>query len=160
LTISQEDEDKKLVETVEKSCYAGVTTEKITYTPYAPVEVCKEPESGVNATTIELFATPSSVDSGSSVTFRGKLMKSASGEGIGCVTVHVFERDRSFLRDDLLAHGSTEPDGTFAINWTAKQKDFWDDKIQVYTKFVGTENYASAKSDVHKMQVLWYAKRK
>ena len=160
LTVSQEDEDKKLAETVEKSCYAGVTTKKITYVPYNPVEVCKEPVSGVHATSIELFATPSSVDSGNSVTFRGKLMNKASREGIGCVTVHIFESDRSFLRDDFLAHGQTESDGTFAINWTAKQKDFWDDKIQVYAKFIGTEHYTPTRSDVHKIQVLWYAKRK
>lgn len=64
------------------------------------------------------------------------------------------------MRDDLLAYGSTKPDGTFAIDWIAKQRDFWDDKVQVYARFVGTENYTSSKSDVYPMNVLWYAKRK
>ncbi|MBN1357428.1 YegP family protein [Candidatus Bathyarchaeota archaeon] len=160
LTVTQEVKDKQLAEEVEKSCYAGATTEAITYNPYENVEVCKEPAPGVNATTIELSAPPSVVDSGSLVTFKGRLTMSDSGEGIGCVVVHMFERDRSFLRDDLLAFGQTEPDGTFAIDWTAKQKDFWDDKVQVYARFVGTDNYTHSRSDVYHMKVLWYAKRK
>ena len=51
----------------------------------------------------------------------------------------------------------TNNDGTFAINWEAKQRDFWDDKVQVYARFKGTENYKPAKSDVKQMKVLWYA---
>jgi len=83
-----------------------------------------------------------------------------SMEGVGCVEVHIFERDRSFMRDDLLASGMTERDGTFSIDWVAKQMDFWDDSVQVYAKFAGTENYKPSKSEVYKMKVLWYAKRK
>jgi len=90
----------------------------------------------------------------------GKLIMRDTEEGIGCVTVHLFERDRSFLRDDLLASGQTNPDGTFAIEWIAKQKDFWDDKVQIYAHFIGTDNYMASKSAVYPMQVLWYARRK
>ena len=81
-------------------------------------------------------------------------------EGIGCAEIYIMERDRSFLRDDLLVSGATNNDGTFSINWEAKQRDFWDNKIQVYANFKGTENYKPAKSDIHHMKVLWYAKRK
>jgi uncharacterized protein YegP (UPF0339 family) len=158
LTVDQETKDKELAAKIEKTCSSEVTTEDMTYLPYQPVEVCKEPAPGVNATTIILDSPPKVVKSGDKVTFLGKLRMAKSGEGIGCVTVHIFERDRSFMRDDLLAHGQTKPDGTFAIDWTAKQKDFWDDKIQVYAKFIGTTNYAPSNSDVNKMQVQWYAK--
>ena len=64
------------------------------------------------------------------------------------------------MRDDLLVSGATDNDGTFAIDWVAKQMDFWDDKIQVYASFKGTENYKPSKSDVQHSTVLWYAKKK
>jgi hypothetical protein len=57
-----------------------------------------------------------------------------------------------------LASGETNNDGTFKIDWVAKQKDFWDNKIQVYALFKGTENYNPAKSDIKKMRILWYAR--
>jgi uncharacterized protein YegP (UPF0339 family) len=123
-------------------------------------EVCKEPAEGVNDTVLLLDSLPVSVESGSTVTFRGKLTVHDTVESVGCAEVHIFDRDRSFMRDDLLVSGATNNDGTYAIDWVAKQKDFWDDKIQVYALFKGTENYKPSKSDVHKMQVLWYAKRK
>jgi len=159
LTVDQDSQEKKLAEEVYKSCYSGLTTEDLIYNQFKNIEVCKEPPPGVNATTLELSAPPSSVDSGSRICFSGKLTITNSGEGIGCLLVHIFERDRSFLSDDLLAFGPTNPDGTFSINWTAKQRDFWDDKIQVYARFVGTSNYTSSRSKVHPMKVLWYAKK-
>jgi uncharacterized protein YegP (UPF0339 family) len=160
LTVDQETKEQKIAEAVYNSCYSGLTTEDIVYNQYENIEVCKEPAPGVNNTMIELSAPSSTVDSGSPVCFSGKLTISNSGEGIGCLMVHIFERDRSFLSDDLLAFGPTNPDGTFSINWTAKQRDFWDDKIQVYARFVGTKNYLSSKSDLYPMKILWYAKRK
>ena len=159
LTGVQKTKDKQLAEAVEKSCIANVTTESIMYMPYQPIEVCKEPAPGVNETSIRLDAPAAKVESGNTVTLTGKLT-TASGEAIGCVTAHIFEHDRSFLRDDFLASGQTNPDGTFSIEWVAKQRDFWDDKVQVYAKFIGTDNYMPAKSEIHKMQVLWYAKPK
>ena len=160
LTVSQDAKDQQLAEAVRKSCYTDVTTDDMVYNPYVSAEVCTEPAPGVNATAIELVSPPANVDSGNSVCFTGKLTMSDSGEGIGCVAVHIFERDRSFLRDDLLAFGPTKPDGTFAIDWIAKQRDFWDDKVQVYAHFVGTPNYTASKSKVYPMRVLWYARRK
>ena len=160
LTVDQETKEQKIAEAVYNSCYSGLTTEDIVYNQYKNIEVCKEPAPGVNNTMIELSAPSSTVDSGSPVCFSGKLTISNSGEGIGCLMVHIFERDRSFLSDDLLAFGPTNPDGTFSINWTAKQRDFWDDKIQVYARFVGTKNYLSSKSDLYPIKILWYAKRK
>jgi len=160
LTVDQQAKDKELAEAIKKSCAANVTTESITYLPYEPIEVCKEPAEGVNSTSIRLDAPPVKVDSGTTVTLTGKLTTAASCDGIGCVTVHIFEHDRSFLRDDFLASGQTNPDGTFSIDWMAKQRDFWDDKVQVYAQFIGTENYLPTKSQIYPMRILWYARPK
>lgn len=123
-------------------------------------EICKESSPGVNNTVLLLDDLPASVDSDSTLTFRGRLTEHDTIEGVGCAEIHIFEKDRSFLRDDFLVSGATNNDGTFAINWTAKQRDFWDNKIQVYAVFKGTENYNPSKSEVQQMKVIWYAKKK
>ena len=120
-------------------------------------EVCKEPATGLNDTVLLLDDLPDSVKSDTTITFTGKLTEHDTVEGIGCAEIDILERDRSFMRDDFLASGATNNDGTFAINWEAKQRDFWDDKVQVYARFKGTENYKPAKSDNQQMKVLWYA---
>jgi uncharacterized protein YegP (UPF0339 family) len=157
------------IEAVQKSCDAEI--EDLTIDQTAKVakeeeeteeveEVCKEPTPGVNDTVLLLDNIPGSVDSGLTLTFRGKLTVHDTVEGVGCAEIHIFEKDRSFMRDDLLVSGATNNDGTFAIDWVAKQKDFWDDKIQVYASFKGTKNYRPSKSDVKHSKVLWYARRK
>jgi uncharacterized protein YegP (UPF0339 family) len=159
------------IEAVQNSCDAEI--EDLTIAQVAKItpikkeqetedveEVCKEPTAGVNDTVLLLDSLPASIDSGSTVTFRGKLTVHDTVEGVGCAEIYIYEKDRSFLRDDLLVSGATNNDGTFAINWTAKQMDFWDDKMQVYASFKGTENYKPSKSDVKHSKVLWYAKKK
>ena len=121
-------------------------------------EVCKEPAAGLNDTVLLLDDLSDTVKSGSTITFTGKLTVHDTVEGIGCADIDIFEQDRSFMRDDLLASGATNNDGSFGIDWVAKQKDFWDDKIQVYALFKGTENYNPAKSDIKHLKVLWYAR--
>ena len=154
------------IEAVQSSCDAEIedlTIEQVTKEKEVTGEVeeiCKEPTPGVNDTVLLLDNIPASVDSGSTLTFKGKLTVHDTVEGVGCAEVHIFEKDRSFMRDDLLVSGATNNDGTFAIDWVAKQKDFWDDKIQVYASFKGTENYRPSKSDVKHSKVLWYARRK
>ena len=154
------------IEAVQNSCDAEIEdltldqVNKVEQETEEAEEVCKEPAVGVNATVLLLDSLPASVDSGSTLTFRGKLTIHDTVEGVGCAEVFVFENDRSFMRDDLLVSGATNNDGTFAINWTATQKDFWDDKIQVYASFKGTENYKPSKSEIQKTKVLWVAKRK
>jgi len=159
------------IEAVQNSCDAEIEDLTIAQgAKVAPVkkeqetegveEICKEPATGVNDTVLLLDTFPASMESGSTVTFRGKLTVHDTVEGIGCAEIYIYEKDRSFLRDDLLVSGATNNDGTYGINWTAKQRDFWDDKIQVYASFKGTENYKPAKSDVKHSKVLWHAKKK
>ena len=121
-------------------------------------EVCKEPTLGLNDTVLLLDDLPVSVKSDTTITFTGKLTVHDTIEGVGCAEIDILEQDRSFMRDDLLVSGATNNDGSFTIDWIAKQRDFWDDKIQVYARFKGTENYKPAKSDVKHSKVLWYAR--
>ena len=152
------------IEAVQRSCDAEIedlSVKKEAKDEYEGIEeVCKEPHAGVSNTVLLLDSLPPTVDSGSTITFKGSLTTHDEVQGIGCAEIYIMERDRSFMRDDLLASGATNNDGKFAIDWVAKQKDFWDDKVQVYALFKGTKNYNPAKSDVHHMKVLWYAKRK
>ena len=152
------------IEAVQRSCDAEIedltvdkASEEMDETARIE-EVCKEPTHGLHKTVLLLDDLPASVKSDATITFTGKLTDHDTVEGVGCAEIYIYERDRSFMRDDLLASGATNNDGTFGIDWVAKQKDFWDDKIQVYALFKGTENYNPAKSDVKHLKVLWYAR--
>ena len=154
------------IDAVQRSCDAEI--DDLTVTQVAKKEdetkgveeVCKESAVGVNDTVLLLDSIPATVDSDTTLTFRGKLTVHDTVEGVGCAEINIMEKDRSFLRDDFLVSGATNNDGTFVIDWVAKQKDFWDNKLQVYAEFKGTENYRPSKSEVQKMKVLWYAKKK
>jgi uncharacterized protein YegP (UPF0339 family) len=149
---------------VQRSCGAAIEDLTIDHASKEPDErdeideVCKTPAAGLNNTVLLLDNLPNSVKSDTMITFTGKLTVHDTVEGIGCGEIDIFEHDRSFMKDDLLASGATNNDGTFGIDWLAKQKDFWDDTIEVYARFKGTPNYKPAKSDVKKMRVIWYAK--
>lgn len=147
---------EQTAETSAESCSAKVTTESITYQTIE--EICKAPTPGLNNTVLLLDDLPGSVKSDVTITFTGKLTEHDTVEGVGCAEVSIYEHDRSFMRDDFLASGTTNNDGAFSIDWVAKQKDFWDNKIQVYALFRGTENYNPSKSDLKEVKVLWYAK--
>jgi uncharacterized protein YegP (UPF0339 family) len=152
------------IEAVQRSCDAEIEDLTVDQASKEPDEkeeineVCKEPAAGLNDTVLLLDDIPASVKSDTTITFTGKLTVHDTVEGVGCAEIDIFEQDRSFMRDDLLVSGATNNDGTFGIDWVAKQKDFWDDTIEVYARFKGTQNYKPAKSDVKKMRVIWFAK--
>ncbi len=152
------------IDAVQRSCNAEIedlTEDKVSkemQETESVEEVCKEPVAGLNNTVLLLDDLPDSIKSDTTITFTGKLTVHDTVEGVGCAEIDVLDRDRSFMRDDLLASGATNNDGTFAIDWVSKQRDFWDDKIQVYARFKGTENYKPAKTEIQKMKILWYAR--
>ena len=102
-----------------------------------------------------------SIDSvaGSTVKFEGKIIMTESRKGLSCVKIEIYEEDPSFMRDDRIALGMTENDGTFSIEWIARQMDDWDDSVEIYAKFEGTKNYRSSRTKVYKIRVPWYVKK-
>ena len=97
------------------------------------IEKIKEPSYVRGEIVLELDEPPSTVSAGSKITFTGKLLegkKGVSNEAIG-----LYESDRSFMMDDLLASGKTEDDGSFKIDWRAKKMDWWDDTVEVYARY-------------------------
>ena len=144
------------IEAVKNSCDAEVedlTTGQI-------VEAPAEPAVGAVDTTLKLSYPPTSVDLNSIVTFEGKLMTSESGEGIGDAEIGIYERDRSFMGDDVLVSGMTNKDGNFSIDWKAKQQDWWDDSVEVYARFEGNEKHNPSQTDPYRIRVLFYLKKK
>ena len=144
------------IEAVKNSC--GAIIEDLTIGQIA--EKIEEQVIGIVDTGISMLSPPNVVESGSTVTFEGWLMNSKTGTGIEKATINIWERDRSFMRDKMLTSGVTAKDGSFNINWTAKQQDWWDDTVELYAKFKGTENYKPARSTNYQIKVLWHAKQK
>ena len=150
----------KGIEAVKNSC--GSEIEDLTAHQIAKKGVAEleKQVTGVTDTGIAMLAPPNVVESGTTVTFEGYLMNSETGKGIEKAPINIWERDRSFLADEVLAFGVTKKDGSFDIVWKAKQQDWWDDTVDVYAKFKGTENYKPARSANYQIKVLWKAKQK
>jgi hypothetical protein len=144
------------IEAVKNSC--GAVIEDLTVDQVA--EKIEEQVTGIVDTGIAMLSPPNVVESGSTVTFEGWLMDSKTGKGIEEAAINIWERYISFMRDKMLTSGVTAKDGSFNINWKAKQQDWWDDTVELYAKFKGTENYKPARSANYQIKVLWYAKPK
>lgn len=91
------------------------------------------------------------VAKGTPILFRGQL-KSGSTEISGAKII-ICEHDRSFLNDDHIATGITQQDGTFAITWEAQEMDWWDDSVEVYAKYEGSESYLPTRSQIFQFHV-------
>ena len=144
------------IEAVKNSCDAVIED----LTGSQPAEIVEEPVTGVMDTGIAMLAPSNVVSSGVEVTFEGWLMESKTGKGIQDAKISIIEHDRSFMADKLLGSGETAKDGKFSIPWTAKQQDWWDDTVELYAKFSGTEHYKPARSANYTIKVLWFAKPK
>ena len=148
------------IEAVQKSCDAEIedltTGQMVKEAPEAPAE----PAVGAVDTTLKMSCPPTSVDLNSIVTFEGKLMTSDDGKGVGDAKIDIYERDRSFMGDDVLVSGVTNKDGNFSIDWKAKQQDWWDDSVEVYARFGGDEKYNQSQTDTYRIRVLFYLRKK
>jgi len=94
-------------------------------------------------TMLILEAPATSVKKGSIVTFTGKLFEEG-GKPLSGKTVGIYDVDIG--RDDLLASGATQTDGSFSIEWKAKKTDAFDNTAEIHAKFEGDEGHRSSVS--------------
>jgi len=94
-------------------------------------------------TTLILEAPATSAKKGNVVTFTGKLFEEG-GKPLSGKTVGIFDVDVG--RDDLLASGVTQADGSFAVEWKAKKTDAFDKTAEIHAKFEGDEDHRSSVS--------------
>ncbi len=135
------------VQAVKEYCSAKIedlTTGQIMEEPTKVAEMTAGGE-----TSLVLDPPPSGAPKGQTIAFTGKLMR--GNQGVGGVKVTVLESDRSFMKDDPMASGTTEDDGTFNIKWNAEEMDWWDNTVEVYAKSEGTP---SAKPLVSKKFII------
>jgi len=148
------------IEAVQKSCDAEIEDLTADQVMEEVTEAPMQPAAGAGDTTLKMSCPPTGVDLNSIVTFEGKLMTSDAGKGIGDAKIDIYERDRSFMGDDVIISGMTNKDGTFKIDWKAKQQDWWDDSVEVYSRFEGNEKHNPSHTDTYKIRVLFYLKKK
>jgi uncharacterized protein YegP (UPF0339 family) len=143
----------KGIEAVKNSC--GADIEYLTTTQIAEkrTEKIGTQVIGIVDTGIAMLSPPNVVESGSIVTFEGWLMTKI-GKGIEKATINILEKDRSFMGDKVLASGVTGKDGSFNINWKSYQADWWDDTVEIYAIFKGTENYKPIRSANYRIRVV------
>ena len=95
-------------------------------------------------TLLTLETPPKSALIGSTVTFAGKLVEAATSNPVPGAAIKILERDIG--RDDLLAQGTTESDGGFAVEWTARKVDPWDNTAEIVASFEGSGDYSRSES--------------
>jgi uncharacterized protein YegP (UPF0339 family) len=145
---------------VQKSCDAEIEDLTVEQVMEEVTEAPMQPAAGAGDTTLKMSCPPTSVDLNSIVTFEGNLMTSDTGKGIGDAKIDIYERDRSFMGNDVLVSGMTNKDGDFSIDWKAKQQDWWDDSVEVFARFGGDEKHSPSQTDTYRTRVLFYLRKK
>lgn len=90
------------------------------------------------------------IEKGTNVIFTGKLV--CGNQCVAGAKIDIYDSDKSFMIDDLLASGTTKSDGTFAVEWKAKEMDWFDTvekinpDVEVYAKFKGNTSYKPSES--------------
>ena len=148
------------IDAVKNSCDAEIEDLTVDQVMEEVTEAPMQPAAGAGDTALEMSCPPTSVDLNSIVTFEGNLMTSDTSKGVGNAEIDIYERDRSFMSDDVLVSGMTNKDGKFSIDWKAKQQDWWDDSVEVYARFEGDEKHSPSQTDSYKIRVLFYLKKK
>jgi uncharacterized protein YegP (UPF0339 family) len=147
------------IEAVQRSCDAEI--EDLTVEQKEPETVAMvEPAEDAGESHLELYCPPTSVNWNTIVTFEGKLTNKDTGKPVAGAEVGIWEKDRSFMGDNLLVSGMTKDDGTYSIDWKAKQQDWWDDSVEVFAWFAGTGNYTASKTEPRKIRVLIHLRDK
>jgi uncharacterized protein YegP (UPF0339 family) len=166
------------IEAVKKSCIAEIedltaaqktlivpmetvaptaTTEVV---PTPTIEVAPPPTAevetmdvGMVETKLELTNVPEKANKGDIIIFQGKLTRSDTGKGIPYAVIDIFEHDRSFLNDEWLSDGGTREDGSFSIDWKARQVDWWESTTEVYARFYKNIHAKPSKSKIYKIKI-------
>jgi len=99
-------------------------------------------------TTLILDAPPTKAKSGSTVTFTGKLFEEG-GKPLSGKNIQILDVDIG--RDDVLASGITQEDGSFAVEWKARKTDAFDNTAEIQAKFKGDKDH---KTSVSKQYVV------
>jgi small-conductance mechanosensitive channel len=118
-------------------------------------QIIKKKLPGANLKPLRTVTTldelPVSVNKGSIIILSGKLVEQETDHPLSEKTVKIFDEDIG--RDDLLAVGVTNADGTFAISWKARKTDFMDNTVEIYAKFEGDDKYRCSNSKTFKLTV-------
>ncbi len=96
-------------------------------------------------TAIQLDTVSSTLVKGQEVVFTGRLIEQETGKPLGQRTIGIYDQDVG--RDDLLAEGVTNADGTFSIAWKARKVDLIGQTGEICAKFGGDGKYACGKSE-------------
>lgn len=144
----------KGIEAVKKNCGANIEDLTVNQNVEKRSEKAENQCVGVEVTGISMLDPPNVVESGSNIDFEGWLINNETGEGIKEAIINIWETDRSLMGDDVLASGVTDKDGKFSITWKAHQADWWDDTVEIYSKFDGKEKCKPVRSAGYKIKVV------
>ena len=102
-------------------------------------------------TITELDSIPSAASVGSDVIFTGRVTELESGIGVFNAQVEIFEND-GFTKE-LIGIGLTDQNGVFSVLWNAEDLDWNDDRLEIYARFGGSDNYKGSQSSIQYIDI-------
>jgi protocatechuate 3,4-dioxygenase beta subunit len=102
-------------------------------------------------TSITLEIPYTVVNSGDTVSISGKLIDS-SGKGVSNALIYIKDEDTGSGDDDI-GTITTDSNGNYNANWSARKMDPFDKVVELYAVFEGSSNYGSARSIQINVQV-------
>jgi len=115
------------------------------------VSVPQTSQNAFKTTSITLNIPYTVVDSGDIVPISGRLIDS-SGKGVANALIYIKDEDTGSGDDDM-GTLTTDSNGYYNANWSARKMDPFDKVVEIYAVFEGSSNYGNARSIQINVQV-------
>lgn len=139
------DEIKSNLEKSAQSSGSQYTAPEYTPPAYTP------PQNTFKSTSLSLSISDYVVNSGDTISISGKLTDS-SGNGISNALIYIKDEDTGSGDDDI-GTITTDSNGNYNANWSAKKMDPFDKVVELYAVFEGSSNFGQSRSSQFNIQV-------
>jgi len=101
-------------------------------------------------TALILEDAPEKAYAGDAITFKGRLVRAGTDEGIAKAAVMI-KNENVLVGGGIIATGSTDDNGRYNIKWIADSKE--KDTFRVYASYMGSADYSDSSSEKYTIEV-------
>ncbi len=124
--------------------YESARSQQFDVTVYEAQSPPPEGEQQFQETALSFDTSSTSVNEGEIVTMSG-VLSGQDGFGVAGATIYIKDEDAG-SGDDLIAELTTDSNGDFSFGWVAERKDPFDDVVETYAVFEGSEYFGQSRS--------------
>ena len=127
-----------------RSVQRNVYVEEYVEQGYAPRETQSQPRSTFSQTSLSIYIPYYTINSGEILPISGILVDS-QGYSLQNGIIYIKDEDTGSGDDDIVAI-YTDENGEFYYPWIARTMDPFDDVVEIYAVFEGTQDFGSSRS--------------